>query len=68
MSGGMEDANAVGAIGSKLSDAAHELRDAVKEAEAGHRGITVAVEDTVNPILLPSGWKLVRAMKTTVYT
>jgi hypothetical protein len=67
MSGGMEDANATGILSRNLEDAAHEMRDAVKDAEAGHRGIAIAVEDTVNPILLSIGWKLVRAEKFTGY-
>jgi hypothetical protein len=67
VSGGLEDANAVGGLANDLKDAAYVLRDAVKAAEEGHRGIAIDVVATVNEVLLPSGWKLVRAEKVTVY-
>lgn len=67
MSGGMEDASAIGGLADKLRDASYELRDAIKAAEAGHRGMSVPVQDEVNEILLPSGWKIVRAEKFTGY-
>lgn len=67
MSGGMEDANAVGRLGTKLTEAAYVMRDAIKEAETGHRGITIDVLETVNEIMLPCGWKIVRATPFTGY-
>ena len=67
MSGGMEDANAVGRLGVKLREAAYQMRDAIKEAEEGHRGLTVDVLSEVNEIMLPCGWKVVRAEKFTGY-
>ncbi len=63
----MEDANAVGGLAVELREAAYEMRDAVKAAEAGHRGLSVDVQAEVNDILLPCGWKLVRAEKFTGY-
>ena len=67
MSGGMEDANATGKLGTDLEEAAYRLRDAVMAAETGHRGIAIDVLNTVNPILLREGWKLVRAEPFTGY-
>ena len=61
MSSGPRDANAVGRIGRDLELAAHRMREAIKTAEAGHRGLTVDIPATVNEVLLPHGWKLVRA-------
>ncbi len=63
MSGGQQEAAALGEMATKLREAAYELRDAIKKAEDGHRGWGVPVEPTVNEILLPSGWKLVRAQQ-----
>jgi hypothetical protein len=63
----MEDANAVGELGRMLTEAAYLMRDAVEAAGAGHRGLSVPIEETVNEILLPGGWKLVRAEKFTGY-
>lgn len=67
MSGGQQEAAALGALSSELREAAYQLRDAVKSAEAGHRGVSVNVVDEVNSILLPTGWKLVRAEAFTGY-
>ena len=66
MSGGPEDASAMGRLDDKLREAAYQLRDAIEAAEAGHRGWAIDVK-TANEILLPSGWKLVRAEPVTVY-
>jgi hypothetical protein len=60
MSGGMEDASAVGGISRRLQEATHKLLEAIEEAEAGHRGIGVDVRGTVNEILVPAGWNLQR--------
>lgn len=67
MSGGMEDASAMSELSKELIDAAYEMRDAVKAAEEGHRGMSIDIEATVNELLLPIGWKLVRAKKFTGY-
>lgn len=61
----MEDASAIGQIDQMLTEAAYLMRDAIEGAEAGHRGLSVPIEETVNEILLPNGWKLVRAEKFT---
>lgn len=67
MSGGQQEAAALGELSSELREAAFKMRDAVKDAEAGHRGMAIDVQETVNEILLPSGWKLVRAEAFTGY-
>ncbi len=51
MSDGMSDANAVGSIATELREAAYVLRDAIERAEAGHRGLTVDIIETVNEVL-----------------
>lgn len=58
MSDGMSDARAVGAIGRDLEIAAAELRRAINRALAGHRGLSVDVEATVNDYLLYTGFRL----------
>lgn len=67
MSDGMSDANAVGRLGAALERATWEFRKAIKAAQEGHRGLAVDVEEEVNEILLPTGWKLVRAEKYEAY-
>jgi hypothetical protein len=67
MSGGMEDARALGEISQELENAAWQLRKAIVQAEQGHRGLSVSIEATVNDVLLEGGWKLVRAEKVEVY-
>jgi len=67
MSGGMEDASAVGRLGTELREATYQMRDAIKAGEDGHRGLAIDVQDAVNEILLPCGWKIVRAEKFTGY-
>jgi hypothetical protein len=63
----MEDAAAMGRLAGKLMDKAYDLRDAIEAAQEGHRGHSIDVEHEVNKILLPTGWKLVRAEKVTVF-
>jgi hypothetical protein len=58
MSDGMSDANAVGALAGKLRNAAYELRDAIKAARDGRRGLSVAVLAEVNEVLDGSGYHL----------
>ena len=67
MSGGQQEAAALGAMSTELREAAYSMRDAVKSAEDGHRGVSLDVQTEVNEILLPCGWKLVRAEKYTGY-
>lgn len=67
MSGGMEDASAIGELATELREAAYQMRDAIKAANAGHRGWAIDSQHEVNEILLPSGWKIVRAEPFTGY-
>jgi hypothetical protein len=67
MSGGQHEAAALGGLATELREAAHQMRDAIKAAEDGHRGVSIAVQDEVNEILLPCGWKIVRAERFTGY-
>lgn len=60
MSDGMSDANALGGIGKELEEAAYMLRDAIQRAQHGHRGLTINVVQTVNPILAEVGYRLTR--------
>jgi hypothetical protein len=61
MSGGQQEAAALGSLSTELREASYQMRDAVSSAEAGHRGVSIDVQAEVNDILLPCGWKLVRA-------
>jgi hypothetical protein len=63
----MEDASAVGRLSTELCEAAYKMRDAIKAGEDGHRGLALDVQEEVNEILLPCGWKIVRAEKFTGY-
>jgi len=67
MSGGLEEARAMGTLSLKLRDAAYELREAAESAKTGYRGVGIDGAHEVNAILLPSGWKLVRAEKVEIY-
>lgn len=67
MSDGMSDANAMGGLSTRLREASCKMRDAIKAAEDGHRGMSLDVQEDVNEILLPSGWKIVRATPHTSF-
>jgi len=67
MSGGQHEASAIGEMATELREAAYQMRDAVRSADEGYRGISLDVQFEVNEILLPCGWKLVRAEKFTGY-
>ena len=58
MSDGMSDANALGGIAQELRFAAIDLRNAIERASDGHRGLTVAVMETVNEFLRGTGYQL----------
>lgn len=58
MSSGIQDANAVGQLGQKVVLACYDLRDAIKAADAGYRGLSPAWNETVNEILLEAGYEL----------
>lgn len=67
MSGGQHEAYHTGKLDTDLREEVYKLRDAIKAAEEGYRGIAIDVAATANEILLPIGWKLVRAERFTGY-
>ena len=60
MSDGMSDAAAVGRLGNAVVDAAYGLRDALKAADAGHRGVSVDALEDINRVLRDAGYELRR--------
>lgn len=60
MSDGPSDAAACRGLGTSLELAAHDLKLAIRRAEAGHRGWSVDVLVVVNDVLKGSGWRLVK--------
>lgn len=58
MSDGMSDSHALGRLSRDLEHAAMNLRNAIRHARKGHRGLTVSIEDTVNHWLEGSGYRL----------
>ena len=60
MSDGMSDATACGRLAGDLREAAYKLRDAIKAAESGHRGMSVPIISTVDPILNDCGFEIRR--------
>lgn len=60
MSSGPADAAATDRLAFELEEAAYNLRDAIKKAENGHRGWSVAVEAHVAPILREAGYRFIK--------
>ena len=58
MSDGLSDTAALDRLAAEVREAAFQLRDAVRRAEHGHRGLYFAVEPVVNEILAGAGYEL----------
>jgi hypothetical protein len=61
MSDGMSDANAMGNLVTELREAAYALRDAIKAARRGHRGMVLTgICEEVNEKLRGTPYRLIR--------
>ena len=58
MSDGMRDCSVTLDLYATVKDAADKLREAMQEAEIGHRGLSVDAVSAANDSLLPFGFRV----------
>lgn len=63
MSDGMRDSRILGDLSIKLREASYQLRDAIRDADDGHRGTSIAIVPTVNEILAGTDYILMRKVQ-----